>query len=61
MKQREREPVSRWIAYHLPKKICYWVLIRVGADHKTIMDHEEVPAVPFTVVLERFGRQVATK
>lgn len=51
-----RQKVLRWIAQHLPKSICYWVLIRCGTAPGMIKHNEEVPAVPFTVVLERWSK-----
>jgi hypothetical protein len=39
---------------HLPKRLAYWSLIATGVRH--IEGDEEVPAVPFTVILERAGK-----
>lgn len=43
------------IANHLPLKVCYWVLIRMGVRFVGGPQHpeEEVPAVPFLEVLNR--------
>lgn len=51
----------KWIAYHLPKRVCYWVLIRVGAGSGTILSNEIVPEVPFTVVLERYSHMISER
>jgi hypothetical protein len=45
---------SRLIAQRLPRSIVYWTVIRAGVE--TIESHEEVPAVPFTTVLQRVAK-----
>jgi hypothetical protein len=52
---REPEPISRWVAYHLPLRVVYWALIRVGV--KYIHSNEVVPDVGFTEVLERVSHE----
>ena len=39
----------------VPRRLAYWVLIAEGVRH--IRDYEEVPAVPFTTVMDRSGRR----
>lgn len=55
-----RQRLSEWAwataARRLPKRLAYWSLIAAGVQH--IKLDEEVPAVPFTVVLERAGRSL---
>lgn len=56
-----REPLKDQIAMLvvknlLTKRIRYWVLIHEGVTQ--IRDHEIVPEVPFTVVLERAGKEM---
>ena len=41
-------------ARHLPKKLAYWSFIHSGV--KNILPNEEVPAVPYTVVLQRLSK-----
>ena len=48
-----RDKFAKWVARHLPYRVLYWGLIDVGVRY--IACDEEVPAVPFTVVLQRYG------
>lgn len=54
--RRVRDDMLAGIARRLPRRLRYWVLITAGVG--TILDHEEVPAVPYTVVLQRFGDEL---
>lgn len=51
--------VSKWVAYRLPDRVCYWVLIRMGV--KYIRSNEIVPEVGFIEVLERASRGMVMK
>lgn len=53
--QRTEEWGWSTAAHFLPDRLKYWVLIDVGARYLGGPDHpdEEIPAVPFTVVLQR--------
>lgn len=43
------------LADMVPKRLAYWVLIRVGGRH---MKNDVVPDVPYTVILERFYKEI---
>lgn len=45
--------LARWTANTLPRRVAYWVLIRCMSE--AIKPYEEVPAVPATDVLARWG------
>lgn len=57
-RKRLAELAWRTAAAALPKRLRYWVLQVEGARLIGGLEHphEEVPAVPFTVVLERASR-----
>jgi hypothetical protein len=50
-----KEKTARWIAYHLPRRVCYWVAIRVGTEAtRGAHRHQEVPTVTIVEMLERW-------
>lgn len=51
---RTGEWAVRGLAHRLPRRLAYWSFIDTGVRH--IGPSEEVPAVPFTVILERAGK-----
>jgi hypothetical protein len=51
--QEAKDALARIAVRLVPQRVQYWILIRAGV--KYIRSDEEVPAVPFTVVLSRFG------
>ena len=45
----------QWLAYRLPRRVVYWVLIRVGAEVTTGQHGNTiVPELTFMDALERF-------
>jgi hypothetical protein len=55
-----RERLSRTVewalfrtAHHLPRRLAYWSYIDTSIRY--VKDDEEVPAVPFAVILDRAG------
>lgn len=51
------EPLRWWLVNRLPRCVVTWALLRAGVEctgHSGRPD-EEVPAVPFTTVLQRWS------
>lgn len=50
-----RDALMRWVAWRLPRRLAYWVAIRVAA-HATAPPHSRavVPGVTITDMLERW-------
>lgn len=57
--RRTREWAALEAAHRVPRRFAYWVFIAHGARHCGGSQHpnEVVPEVPFTVVLERLGKE----
>jgi hypothetical protein len=53
---RTGEAFMRGLAHRLPRRLAYWSLIDSGVRYTE--PHEVVLDVPFTVVLERAGKDV---
>lgn len=51
---RTGEAFVRGLAHRLPRRLAYWSLIDTGVRH--MRSDETVPEVPFTVILERAGK-----
>lgn len=54
--RRTRELLIMQTAHHLPRRLAYWSLIDSGVRY--MESNEVVPEVPFTLVLERAGRDL---